>query len=1283
MAISPNAFPLDLTGTDSRNLITNDNYTFATAADKVFIPAGGPFYTRTLVVRSGTTILKPNVDYKCLHLLRDATVASGLDVSAIIMITKDSVNAVTLSYQVIGGEYANTVPVIRQLLANADNIDPSINWNTQVYAKPDLYPPAPHFVSGDEFSDWGAVVMGLQAVERSILLKDVAAWESMYQYLENLISNKISYINLTNYATLSYVNGQVGTLAPKTTVYTKEESDARYYTKAQVETRIGDIDSNETYYTEKEINAKFIEGAIADAKFATKAELNRIGTLKADVASVYTRAQTDDKYIEKTKVYTREWVDANLVLKGASYLKSESDTRYAFKTDAYTRVESDNRFALKSQIPQAQDLTEFIKADYVDNTFLRITTADSTYLRKTTADSVYAKITDLAQIKTLSDKFALYYTKLEDDAKFATKAYVDSNFLNKTQLTQQFLPRLEASSTYATKSELTVTDTNLKTAITLKSDTTWVNTNFVTKASLATTHYTKVESDAKYYDKNYINTYYPDNSELAKIVATLATKTSVTDGDAAVKAQLANYYTKTETKSLYYDKVYSDATYLTKNVYNSFVATTNAAINAKAATTWVTSTFYTKTDSDAKYALKSTLETNYMTSALIGATYVTKTSLATDLANYLLKTDFNNKWTGLNTELTKFALKADVYTKVESDDKYIAKTAPRIEIKGNSTNAESFGIDLVNISASGTPSGSIRFFVNSDKNGIIYTVNDYTNKTAELRLALKNFVDGTVPTALIVNNNGIWHKTYGWLHTRFLEVGEAYSKAEADANFMSIKPSSINVTGANGDISIARTNPADSRSPALNYLRGPQNLGRTYMFWNATTSQWNYDLSIPATAAGAIESTMRVTTTDIWHRVYGNLDTYFRLASDSYTKADVWNKNESYSKVQAGDTFYTKALSDGKYATITTLNDTKTSLTNLINVRPTQTWVDTNLFTRTQSDARYFTQAQITADYYNKATSDLTFATKTALSAEAAKKVDLTTYNTNNTALNTAISKKLDTTTASTTYATITAMNDRVLKADLVKSYLTSTDTANTYYSKTLADGKFATLAGLKEVNDDLQNKYKYLVSRLQMYKVGDIFITTNNFINSAAVATHVGYGIWERYAQGRAIVGVSPNGWTDGVSYSGTDIATLISKYNASTKTMGTFYGEHSHAITVEEMPRHKHSANEIFNKFSARGLDVLNRETAAGFVSSPFDNPPQYNVNANSTAAWVYYGGRDGEGITTTAGDNKSSGDELMINGFTAGGWTAATEEYRGSDHPLAMGQPSVVVGIWRRTQ
>ena len=82
-----------------------------------------------------------------------------------------------------------------------------------------------------------------------------------------------------------------------------------------------------------------------------------------------------------------------------------------------------------------------------------------------------------------------------------------------------------------------------------------------------------------------------------------------------------------------------------------------------------------------------------------------------------------------------------------------------------------------------------------------------------------------------------------------------------------------------------------------------------------------------------------------------------------------------------------------------------------------------------------------------------------------------------------------------------------------------------------------------------------WLKQNMLAYKVGDIYTTTITHANAAAVATHHGYGTWERYAEGRTLVGLSTK-------------AEDLSDY----KTMGNEFGENTHKLTVEEMPSHSH---------------------------------------------------------------------------------------------------------------
>lgn len=165
-----------------------------------------------------------------------------------------------------------------------------------------------------------------------------------------------------------------------------------------------------------------------------------------------------------------------------------------------------------------------------------------------------------------------------------------------------------------------------------------------------------------------------------------------------------------------------------------------------------------------------------------------------------------------------------------------------------------------------------------------------------------------------------------------------------------------------------------------------------------------------------------------------------------------------------------------------------------------------------------------------------------------------------------------------------------------------------------------------------------WLREHMQAHKVGDIYTTTINHANAAAVAAHHGYGEWERYAEGRTLVGFSTKS-SDPDDY----------------KTMGNEFGENTHTLTIEESAKHKHSQNDILNKFTAKGSEVLN--TA-------------YNNNSSG-------------GVTSRAGDDtNATTDEYFIANVSEIAWDEATEQERGGDQPHNNVQPSRVVGHWLRT-
>ncbi|AMW79752.1 hypothetical protein AMD27_13165 [Acinetobacter sp. TGL-Y2] len=90
----------------------------------------------------------------------------------------------------------------------------------------------------------------------------------------------------------------------------------------------------------------------------------------------------------------------------------------------------------------------------------------------------------------------------------------------------------------------------------------------------------------------------------------------------------------------------------------------------------------------------------------------------------------------------------------------------------------------------------------------------------------------------------------------------------------------------------------------------------------------------------------------------------------------------------------------------------------------------------------------------------------------------------------------------------------------------------------------------------DQLNSIKELMLSRHDIAVGDPFITTLLFNNSDEVAEHKGYGSWQKYGDGHALVSRA-----------------LDSNEEAPTfmKIMGSTGGKFKHQLTIEELPKHR----------------------------------------------------------------------------------------------------------------
>lgn len=188
-------YALDLTGAKASNKIAGEVKTISKDADRVFIPTGGPFYTKSLKVWSGTTLLKPLVDYVALELNREGTVDSGKEVCNVLYI-KNAAKSFKLDYQVIGGQYADLTNELTALL-NATPIDKLnvLTWGS-ILNKPTTFPPTAHTHYPYEWRGYTQVIHLLEQLRQVVVAGDAASISSVYQYIENNVKDiAMDYIN--------------------------------------------------------------------------------------------------------------------------------------------------------------------------------------------------------------------------------------------------------------------------------------------------------------------------------------------------------------------------------------------------------------------------------------------------------------------------------------------------------------------------------------------------------------------------------------------------------------------------------------------------------------------------------------------------------------------------------------------------------------------------------------------------------------------------------------------------------------------------------------------------------------------------------------------------------------------------------------------------------------------------------------------------------------------------------------------------------------------------------
>lgn len=173
-----------------------------------------------------------------------------------------------------------------------------------------------------------------------------------------------------------------------------------------------------------------------------------------------------------------------------------------------------------------------------------------------------------------------------------------------------------------------------------------------------------------------------------------------------------------------------------------------------------------------------------------------------------------------------------------------------------------------------------------------------------------------------------------------------------------------------------------------------------------------------------------------------------------------------------------------------------------------------------------------------------------------------------------------------------------------------------------------AAVQRVEQIVEELQNDVGIISGRkVEDIGVGDLYLTTRHFADGDAVAAHKGYGRWGRFGDGHVLATQAEQNNTLAPSF---------------FKTLRATGGAYTHKLTINEMPKHKHSTAP-YDKFSARSSDAGDQNSGA---------------HDWGNAYWEY---------------------SSLLN--TEAKWNTATEKERGGDQPHNNVQPSIVIAAWER--
>lgn len=201
-------YALDPSGNNPDNFVSDEPHELSERPIRALVPRYGPFFSESLSLYDKTSgrRLEKGVDYRIPMISQELTLRYGLEIADGILIENPAVSTrIGVSYQVLGGDFQNSVTNLIEIYENFLNDGRGIDWTTSIFGKPTEFPPSLHSHYLADVYGFEPLTFELERIAQAIMLANGQSFEMLYDGLmSQIVTEKEIYEGIVSDKLVSF-----------------------------------------------------------------------------------------------------------------------------------------------------------------------------------------------------------------------------------------------------------------------------------------------------------------------------------------------------------------------------------------------------------------------------------------------------------------------------------------------------------------------------------------------------------------------------------------------------------------------------------------------------------------------------------------------------------------------------------------------------------------------------------------------------------------------------------------------------------------------------------------------------------------------------------------------------------------------------------------------------------------------------------------------------------------------------------------------------------------------